>query len=104
MNVIYSFLRRIKDALGSELGWFITIITSVFVSTTGVKLGAYVVLGAVLADLFWGVWAAIILKQFVCSVAFRETFKKCIIYFSVLIGAFSLEFLINAESNFIAYK
>lgn len=104
MYVFHSFFRRIRDALSSELGWFLTLITSAFVSNIDVKLGVYVVLGAVLADLFWGVWAAIKLKQFIFSVAFRETFKKGAIYFFVLAGAFSIEFLIKAESNFIAYK
>lgn len=102
MQVIFNLFGKIKQALSTEWGWFIGIMTSAFVSTQDVKLGIYVVLGAVLSDLFWGVWAAIILKKFLLSVFWRETLKKFAIYFFALTAAFVLETF--ASTSYIAFK
>lgn len=102
MTLLYNFFDKLKSILSTEWGWLLTVLTSAAVSTQNLKLGVYIVAGAVLGDMIWGVAASCIQKKFLVSTFFRETFKKIAIYFFALIGTFILEAFV--KTDFLAFK
>ena len=67
------------------------------------QLSFYVVLGAVAADLFWGILAAKKCKKFLLSKAFRETVNKLGIYAFTMVGVFCIEKIMH-DGGFLGVK
>ncbi len=95
---------QLHSALSTAYGWFLMLLTSVFTFIQPEAWSFYVVGGAVLADLVWGVAAAIKLKKFIYSRALRETIKKIGIYFFALVGALAIEKITHTAGSFVAVK
>lgn len=108
MKSVLLSLARIADklemALHSAWGWILVAITSVATFLQPEAWSFYVVAGAVAADLFWGILAAMKLKKFILSKALRETVKKVGIYAYVMIGVFAIEKITHTEGSFIALR
>jgi len=67
-------------ALSTSLGWVVALFTMLVTFIAPEKTSFIVVGCAILADLFWGIAAAIKLKKFFLSTALRNTVKKIGIY------------------------
>lgn len=85
------FLTQLGNALSTAWGWMVLILTAAFTFVEPEKTSFIVVGGAVIADLIWGIIAAIKMKKFILSAAFRETMKKVGIYSFALVGALAIE-------------
>lgn len=104
MNRMDKILDQLYNALGSVYGWFLMLITTVFTFIQPEIWSFFVVGGAILADLVWGILAAIKMKKFIYSFALRETIKKIGIYSFALFGALAIEKITHSEGSFIAVK
>lgn len=91
-------------AFNSMLGWIVALFTVVITFIAPEKTSFIVVGFAILADLFWGVAAAIKLKKFFLSTALRDTVKKIGIYSFALLGAFAIESIAHADGTFLAVR
>jgi len=89
--LIASILSTITGLLSTIYGQFVLLLSTILTFFQPEDICFYVVLGAVLADLFWGVLAARKCKKFLLSKAFRETTKKIGIYAFTMVGAFCIE-------------
>ena len=104
MTRMEKILEQLQNALNSVYGWFLTLMTAAFTFIQPEKWSFIVVGGAILADLVWGIAAAIKLKKFLLSKALRETVKKIGIYSFALVGVLAIEKITHAEGSFIAVK
>lgn len=102
-NIILSVLNSFSDLATTGYGKFILIISAVFNFFQPEETSFYVVLGAVFADLFWGILAAKKCKKFLLSKAFRETVKKIGIYAFSMVGIYCIEKIIH-EGDFVGIK
>jgi hypothetical protein len=102
--MINKALMNIGNAFNTMLGWFIAICTALITFISPEKTSFIVVGLAILADLFWGIAAAIKLKKFFLSTALRDTAKKIGIYSFALLGAMAIEYIAHAEGTFIAVR
>lgn len=102
--MISKALMNINNAFNTMLGWFIALITALITFISPEKTSFIVAGLAVLADLFWGVAAAVKLKKFFLSTALRDTVKKIGIYSFALLGAMAIETIAHAEGTFIAVR
>jgi hypothetical protein len=98
------FLTQLGNALSTVWGWIVLILTAAFTFIEPEKTSFIVVGGAVAADLFWGVIAAVKMNKFIVSAAFRETIKKVGIYSFALLGALAIEKITHTEGSFIAVR
>lgn len=98
------FLTQLGNALSTAWGWIVLILTAAFTFIEPEKTSFIVVGGAVAADLFWGVIAAVKMNKFIMSAAFRETIKKVGIYSFALLGALAIEKITHTEGSFIAVR
>lgn len=94
-TILASILGSINGLLSTVYGQLVLVLTSVLAFFQPEATCFYVVVGAVLADLFWGVVAAIKCKKFLLSTAFRETIKKFGIYAFTMVGVFCVEKILN---------
>jgi hypothetical protein len=62
-----------------------------------------VVFSAVMADLFWGILAALICKKFILSKALRDSIKKIGVYAFTLLGVYCIGIIIH-DDFFIGTK
>ena len=91
-------------AFSTSFGWVVALL-SAFATIIAPEKTSFIVVGlAIMADLFWGVAAAIKLKKFFLSTALRDTVKKIGIYSFALLGAFAIESIAHAEGTFIAVR
>lgn len=98
------FFTQLGSALQTAYGWFIALMVSA-ITFIQPEIWSFIVVGcAILADLIWGIAAAVKLKKFILSKALRETFKKIGIYAFALVGAFAIEKITHDQGNFIAVK
>ncbi len=97
-------LEQLHNALSTAYGWFLMLFTAIFTFIKPEAWSFYVVYGAVLADLVWGVAAALKLKKFIYSRALRETIKKIGIYTFALFCALAIEKIIHTEGSFVAVR
>ena len=101
-------MERLTAQLGSALsngwGWMIGLLTIAATFVSPEKMSFIVVAGAIFADLFWGIAAAVKLKKFLLSKALRETIKKIGIYAFALVGAMAIEKITHTEGSFIAVR
>lgn len=104
MTRMEKILEQLQNALNSVYGWFLALMTAAFTFIQPEAWSFYVVGGAIIADLAWGIAAAIKLKKFLLSKALRETIKKIGIYSFALVGALAIEKITHAEGSFIAVK
>lgn len=104
MNFIDNFLYHLNNALSTAYGWLLVGLTAVFTFIQPESTTFAVVGFALLADLFWGIAAAVKLKKFFLSKAFRETVKKTAIYSFALVGVFAMEKIAHESGAFIAVK
>lgn len=95
---------NIGNAFNTMLGWFIAICTALITFISPEKTSFIVVGLAILADLFWGIVAAIKMKKFFLSTALRDTVKKIGIYSFALLGAMAIEYIAHAEGTFVAVR
>jgi len=95
---------NINNAFNTMLGWFIALATALITFISPEKTSFIVVGGAVVSDLIWGVIAAIKMKKFILSAAFRETMKKVGIYSFALVGALAIEKITHTDGSFIAVR
>lgn len=95
---------QLGNALHTAYGWFIALMTASITFIQPETWSFYVVGGGVLADLIWGILAAVKLKKFILSKALRETVKKAAIYSFALVGAMAVEKIAHADGSFIAVK
>jgi hypothetical protein len=102
--MISKALMNINNAFNTMLGWFIALITALITFISPEKTSFIVVGLAVLADLFWGVIAAVKMNKFIMSAAFRETIKKVGVYSFALLGALAIEKITHTEGSFIAVR
>jgi hypothetical protein len=91
-------------AFSTSFGWMIALLSAVATIIAPEKTSFIVVAGAILADLFWGVAAAIKLKKFFLSTALRDTVKKIGIYSFAMLGAMAIESIAHAEGTFVAIR
>lgn len=98
------FLTQLGNALSTVWGWVVLILTAAFTFIEPEKTSFIVVGGAVAADFFWGVIAAVKMNKFIMSAAFRETIKKVGIYSFALLGALAIEKITHTEGSFIAVR
>lgn len=102
--MINKALMNIGNAFNTMLGWLIAICTALITFISPEKTSFIVVGLAILADLFWGIAAAIKMKKFFLSAALRDTVKKIGIYSFALLGAMAIEYIAHAEGTFIAVR
>ena len=102
--MINKALMNINNAFNTMLGWFIALATALITFISPEKTSFIVVGGAVVSDLIWGVIAAIKMKKFILSAAFRETMKKVGIYSFALVGALAIEKITHTDGSFIAVR
>ena len=95
---------QFSSALSNGWGWMIGLLTIAATFVSPEKMSFIVVAGAIFADLFWGIAAAIKLKKFILSKALRETIKKIGIYAFALVGALAIEKVTHGDGSFIAVR
>ena len=98
------FLTQLGNALSTVWGWVVLILTAAFTFIEPEKTSFIVVGGAVAADLFWGVIAAVKMNKFIMSAVFRETIKKVGVYSFALLGALAIEKITHTDGSFIAVR
>ena len=86
-------------AFSTSFGWMVALLSAVATIIAPEKTSFIVVGFAILADLFWGVAAAIKLKKFFLSTALRDTVKKIGIYSFAMLGAMAIESIAHAEGH-----
>ena len=91
-------------AFSTSLGWQVALLSAFATIIAPEKTSFIVVAGAILADLFWGVAAAIKLKKFFLSTALRDSVKKIGIYSFAMLGAMAIESIAHAEGTFVAVR
>ena len=91
-------------AFSTSFGWGVALLSAFATIIAPEKTSFIVVAGAILADLFWGVAAAIKLKKFFLSTALRDTVKKIGIYSFAMLGAMAIESISHAEGTFVAIR
>lgn len=91
-------------ALSTSLGWVVALFTMLVTFIAPEKTSFIVVGCAILADLFWGIAAAIKLKKFFLSTALRNTVKKIGIYSFAMLGAMAIESIAHADGTFLAVR
>ena len=91
-------------AFSTPFGWVVAPLSAFATIIAPEKTSFIVVAGAILADLFWGVAAAIKLKKFILSKALRDTVKKIGIYSFAMLGAMAIESIAHAEGTFVAIR
>lgn len=104
MTRMEKILEQLQNALSSVYGWFLALMTAAITFIQPEAWSFYVVAGGIIADLAWGIAAAIKLKKFLLSKALRETVKKTGIYSFALLGAMAIEKITHTEGSFIAVK
>lgn len=104
MNWFDRFTTQLNNALSTAYGWLIAFVTASITFIQPEMWTFIVVLGAVLADLIWGIAAAVKLKKFILSKALRETMKKIAIYSFALIGTMAIERITHDSSPFVLVK
>ena len=95
---------NVLNALQSSLGWIVALFTMLVTFIAPEKTSFIVVGFAIVADLFWGIAAAIKLKKFFLSTALRDSIKKIGIYSFALLGAMAIETIAHAEGTFVAVR
>ncbi len=98
------FISQLNSALHTAYGWFLALMTASITFIQAEQWSFIVVGGAILADLVWGIAAAVKLKKFLLSKALRETVKKVGIYSFALVGALAIEKITHTEGSFIAVR
>lgn len=91
-------------AFSTPFGWMVALLSAVATIIAPEKTSFIVVGCAILADLFWGVAAAIKLKKFFLSAALRDTVKKIGIYSFAMLGALAIESIAHADGTFLAVR
>ena len=104
MTRMEKILEQLHNALHSAYGWFLMLMTAAITFIQPEMWSFIVVGGAIVADLVWGIAAAIKLKKFLLSKAMRETIKKIGIYSFAMVGALAIEKITHTEGSFIAVK
>ncbi|SFK99565.1 hypothetical protein SAMN05216357_11065 [Porphyromonadaceae bacterium KH3CP3RA] len=102
--VMEKIISQLNNALHTAYGWFLALMTASITFIQPEIWSFYVVGGAILADLIWGIAAAVKLKKFILSKALRETIKKVGVYAFALVGALAIERITHAEGTFIAVR
>jgi len=105
---LYSIMEKgiiqLNNALSTAYGWMLAMVSTLIAFVTPEKVSFFVVGGAILADLFWGIVASLKLKKFLLSAALRETIKKIGVYSFALMGAMAIESITHSEGTFIAVR
>ena len=94
-QMLASILSSIIGVFSTFYGQIVLLISSILAFFQPESICFYVVLGAILADLFWGIIAAMKCKKFLLSKAFRETVKKVGIYAFTMVGAYCIEKILH---------
>jgi len=94
-QMIASILSSVTCVFSTFYGSIVLMISSILAFFQPESICFYVVLGAVVADLFWGVLAARKCKKFLLSKAFRDTATKIGIYAFTMVGAFCIEKILH---------
>lgn len=95
---------NLESAFSTSLGWMVALLSAVVTIIAPEKTSFIVVGFAILADLFWGIAAALKLKKFFLSTALRDTVKKIGIYSFAMLGALAIESIAHAEGTFVAVR
>lgn len=104
MTTVEKILSNVVNAMQTVYGWFLALLAG-FITFLQPEQWAFIVVGfAILADLIWGILAAIKLKKFILSKALRETIKKVGIYSFAMIGVLAIERITHQDGHFIAVK
>lgn len=104
MRLIDRIIENIGNAMSSIYGWLLIVGTS-FLTFIQPEQWSFVVVGAaILADLVWGVAAALKMKCFLLSKALRETVKKIGIYAFALLGVLAIEKILHVDGAFLSVK
>lgn len=101
---ISGLIEKVQSVFNSVLGNIILAVTSVISFFQPEWVSFAVVLGAIFADLFWGISAAVKTKKFILSIAMRETLKKIGIYSFSMAGVYCVEMIIHDTGSFIGVK
>lgn len=101
---IEGVLEKTQSIISNLWGQLLLVVLSVLAFFQPEWVSFIVVFGAILADLFWGILAAIKTKKFILSRALRETFKKFGIYSFSLVGIYCIERIIHEPGGFIGVK
>lgn len=102
--MISKILMNVANAFQSLLGWIVALFAMLVTFIAPEKTSFIVVGFAIVADLFWGIAAAIKLKKFFLSTALRDSIKKIGIYSFALLGAMAIETIAHAEGTFVAVR
>lgn len=94
-SMFSSIVGSIGGIISTIYGQIVLLLTAVLSFFQPESICFYVVLGAVVADLFWGVLAARKCKKFLLSKAFRDTATKIGIYAFTMVGAFCIEKILH---------
>jgi hypothetical protein len=97
-------IEKIQSIVSNLWGQMILVVLSVLGFFQPEWVSFAVVFGAILADLFWGIVAALKTKKFILSKALRETLKKIGIYSFSMIGVYCTEWIIHENGSFIGVK
>lgn len=97
-------LEQLSNAMSSAYGWFLALMTACITFIQPEIFSFYIVGFAILADLIWGIAAAVKLKKFILSKALRETIKKVGIYTFSLFVALLIENMVHEEGTFIVFR
>ena len=101
---MFKIQQTLNTALSTAYGWFLALMTA-SITIIQPEILSFIVVGLlVVADLIWGVLAALKLKKFLLSKAFRETVKKVGIYASVLCSVLIVEKILRGDESLFAVK
>ena len=104
IRLIDKIFENLSNALSSFYGWLLVMCTA-FLTFIKPEIWSFIVVGAaILADLVWGIAAALKMHCFLLSKALRETVKKVGIYAFALLGVLSIEKIVHADGAFISVK
>lgn len=80
-------------------GWIGTLLLCICSYFAGHEFSVTAVIIAVVIDLIWGIWAAVIQKRFTLSELMRETISKMSVYGSALVLFVTIDKLLGSQSG-----
>lgn len=104
MKLVEKIFEHLSNALNTAYGWLLALLVASVTFIQPEMWSFIVVGGAIVADLLWGIAAAIKLKKFLLSLALRETVKKIGIYSFALVGVMAIEKILHVDGSFLAVK
>lgn len=97
-------ITQLHSAFNSAYGVFLAMMTACVTFIQPEAWSFYVVGGAIVADLTWGIAASLKQKKFILSKALRETTKKVGIYSFALVGVMATEKILHTDGSFLAVR